>query len=291
MNTLGIDIGGTSIKLALLSQGPPILHNLPAHTPCPTPDQLAPVLADALAQVLAQIPRIDRLGLCLPGLFDHTTRTLAASVNHPNLVGLHLDSFLSSLRRDLPRAQVVPDAYAAAADFAALHSPPGRLLALSLGTGVGACVLDAGIPLKVSPPDAGLSSGHLGQIDVSMAIDTNPPIGPDGGRGSLEAYLGAPALKARFGPDLHDALAAITPDDPAILALVRTLRIAHAIYRPDTIALLGGVGLGLVHLLPEIHARTNADLTRLARPNWRLLPADDTFHAARGAARLAGTTG
>lgn len=286
MNTLGIDIGGTSIKLALLTRGTTTLRELPAHTPHPTPDQLIPILARSLSE----LPPIDRLGLCLPGLFDQRTRTLTASVNHPNLVGLNLDAFLASARGDLPHASVFPDAYAAAADFAALHHHPGRLLALCLGTGVGACVLDAGVPLKVSPPDAPLSSGHLGQIDVSMAADTEPPIGPDGGRGSLEAYLGAPALRARLGQDLHAALADLNADDPAVLALVRTLRIAHAIYRPDTVALLGGIGLGLARLIPAIHARTSTALTRLARPNWRLLPADDTFHAARGAARLA-TTG
>ncbi|MBV9490447.1 MAG: MFS transporter, partial [Verrucomicrobia bacterium] len=60
---------------------------------------------------------------------------------------------------------------------------------LALGTGVGAAVLDDGVPLRVD----GDSPGHLGQIDVSL--DDRAPIGPDGGAGSLEGYLGVPAIR------------------------------------------------------------------------------------------------
>src|SRR5258708_31988407 len=67
----------------------------------------------------------------------------------------------------------------------------GRLLCLALGTGVGACVIDEGTFLHVS----GESPGHFGQLDVSL--EDPAPIGPDGGAGSLEAYIGAAALAAR----------------------------------------------------------------------------------------------
>jgi hypothetical protein len=57
---------------------------------------------------------------------------------------------------------------------------------------VGASVLDEGGKfLHVS----GESPGHFGQLDVSL--ETDPPIGPDGGAGSLEAYIGTAALIAR----------------------------------------------------------------------------------------------
>jgi predicted NBD/HSP70 family sugar kinase len=189
-------------------------------------------------------------------------------------------------------ARVFTDAHAGAFDFFATHRTAGRILALSLGTGVGACVLDDGELLRVSPLAAdgvggGVSSGHLGQMDVSPACPEPVPVGRDGGRGSLEAYLGAPALRERFGNDLHAALRTVNLDDPAIRALVRGLRIAHAIYRPNTIALLGGVGLGLSHLIAPIRAATADGLTSLARPNWRLVAGDTLFHAAIGAARLA----
>ena len=52
------------------------------------------------------------------------------------------------------------------------------------GTGVGASVVDGnGQFLHVS----GETPGHFGQLDVSL--ETNAPIGPDGGKGSLEALV------------------------------------------------------------------------------------------------------
>ena len=40
-------------------------------------------------------------------------------------------------------------------------------------------------------------------------------------------------------------------------------------------------------LLPRIDAAVHLRLTNLAKPNWKLLVADDDLHAARGAARAA----
>lgn len=282
MNALGIDIGGTSVKIARLEGPRTFAERISATYERPTPSQLAEVVRSALASASA-----GRIGVCLPGVFDPAGRRLTASVNHPNLIGLELEPWLASINPAFPRAVVIPDTYAAAYDAHVMLGLRRRTLAVSLGTGVGACVLDDGVPLKVSPPDAGLSSGHLGQIDISMIDDADPPIGRDGGRGSVEAYLGAPALEARFGPDLRAALPSLSSNDVALRALVRLLRIAHAIYRPDTIVLLGGIGMGLRPHARAIRDQVADRLTALARPGWTLRFGEDEFHAARGAARLA----
>jgi len=60
------------------------------------------------------------------------------------------------------------------------------------GGGVGGWGVDGGGKfLHVS----GESPGHFGQLDVSL--DGEAPVGPDGGAGSLEAYIGTAALIAR----------------------------------------------------------------------------------------------
>lgn len=227
-----------------------------------------------------------RVGLCVPGRRDAGGRRVVASVNVPGLVGESLDELVREAVGDGARVvTVVSDARAAAEDVAAGLVPgAGRLLAISMGTGVGACVMDGGRSLEVS----GESPGHLGQVDVSVVLgDGTVPVGPDGGRGGLEAYVGLPALVLRLGGPAETVMDRVGADDPAIEALARAIRIAHAIYRPQTVALLGGVGIGLARHGEVIRARVSDGLTSVAREGWTLVFGRDGFHATRGAARLA----
>ncbi|MEA2734231.1 MAG: hypothetical protein QOE14_682, partial [Humisphaera sp.] len=158
----------------------------------------------------------------------------------------------------------------------------GRLCSLALGTGIGVAVIDTGgVPLFVD----GESAGHIGQVDVS--IEGVPVIGPDGGAGSLEGYLGAPALVKRYGPDMAKNLAGLGANDPPLKALARAIRICHAMYCPNHVALTGGIGIRMKHLLPTIRTMVEKDLTRVARPQWTLICGTDEFHAAKGAAKFA----
>jgi len=127
------------------------------------------------------------------------------------------------------------------------------------------------------------SAGHIGQIDISL----NGPevVGPDGGRGGLEGYIGGSALLARYG---ENAASQIRPEDLAFRALARTIRICHALYRPHHVCLAGGTGIRLAPLLIPLRAEIESALTTLARPGWTLSCGEDDFHAARGAARAAG---
>lgn len=291
---LGIDIGGSSIKLALVrdDQAPPLTAQSRRYAR-PDADALAGVLAEALAPWTEALGSVQAAGLCAPGVVD-ARGVVVASVNMPALAGV---SLVDLARRAAPPLHAAPftlltDALAAATElWHARPRPrvepqrPHRLLAVSLGTGVGACVLDDAAPVRVT----GVSSGHLGQIDVTLGdAGAVPPLGPDGGRGSLEAYIGLPALEARPG-GAAAWLSAPSVNDPPLRALIRALRIGHAIYRPDTIALLGGVGiaLGQAGLGPALRERVANELTALARPAWRLEFGSTPFHAALGAARLA----
>ncbi len=150
-----------------------------------------------------------------------------------------------------------------------------------MGTGVGAAVFDEGVPLIVD----GESPGHIGQVDVS--VEGEPVIGPDGGAGTLEGYMGVPALIKKYEADVPAILNRLGPDDAAIKALVRAIRICHAIYVPDHVALTGGLGIRMGHLLPMIRKLVEKDLTSIARPGWTFITGKDDFHAARGIARMA----
>jgi hypothetical protein len=70
-------------------------------------------------------------------------------------------------------------------------------------------------------------------------------------------------------------------------ALVRVIRICHAIYRPHHVYLAGGTGIRLGHLLESLKKAVDAELTNIARKEWTLFVAESDFHAAVGAARIA----
>lgn len=280
MISLGVDIGGSSVKGALVRAGVVVGTAQSGRFSRPSFEELTGAVGAVVGQLgpgAAGAPA----GLCAPGAVDPATGRITAAVNLPALVGHRPDELLGP-RPIAPR--LFTDAHAAAFDVWSANAVPGRLLALCLGTGVGACVLDGGRALVIT----GRSSGHLGQVDVSVeSAGEEVPIGPDGGRGSLEAYIGLPALERRFGTGLARALPALTEESVVLRALARALRIAHAVYRPDSVVLLGGVGIALKPVIGSLRALVEKDLTSLARPGWTLGCGSSPFHAAIGAARLA----
>lgn len=277
MLTLGIDIGGSSVKAAGLDDDQIVWTGRSRPYRRPSIEQIRQSIREA---VEGRAGNAAAAGLCVPGPLAEDRRSVAISVNVPELVGVTLADLITS---SLPLT-VVTDARAAAHDLYASRRLTGRLLCLVLGTGVGAAVLDESGPLRVN----GDSPGHFGQLDVSLEAPPDmPPIGPDGGAGSLEAYVGAAGLAQAYGADTVDFASRIGPSDPPLRALARAIRIAHAIYRPHHVILAGGLGVRLRHLLDPLRRLGETNLTRIARPGWTLTTADNDFHAAAGAARLA----
>ena len=281
MTSLGIDVGGSSVKLASIDATGQTLWQQQSDTYTqPTRQQLAAVIRKAVA---GRFEGGGTVGICVPGTRDPAKRTVIQSVNLPALNGLQLDELVADAVGVRPsRIEIMTDANATGVDIYAVNRLSGRLCSLALGTGIGAAVIDeGGVPLFVD----GESPGHIGQMDVS--IEGEPVIGPDGGAGSLEGYLGAPAIVKRYGPDMAKTLASFGPDDAPMKALARAIRICHAMYCPHHVALTGGIGIRMKHLLPVIRQMVEKDLTRIARPGWTLLCGSDEFHAAKGAAKFA----
>ena len=278
MRALGIDIGGTSVKVAMLRDGEVDWTGQSAFYERPTTGQLIDALNDAARgrAVAANVA-----GLCVPGRYDPAARIVTLSVNVPGLMNVKLDDLIARAFGDeVKHIDVVTDTVAAAYDLYALRGMRGRLLSIALGTGVGMAVLDEGKPLFIE----GASPGHLGQVDVSIAGDD--VIGPDGGAGSLEGYMGVPALVKRYG-SVENFLQNATVNDGSVKALVRAIRICHAVYRPQHVALVGGVGTRMRRLIDDVKRAVDTNLTSVADKTWTLSAGEHDFHAAAGAARLA----
>ncbi len=280
MRTLGIDIGGSSVKAALLD-GDAVVWTSPGPTyQRPTTDELVAAVRQAIRWPL---PPLEGIGLCVPGLLDKAAQMVTLAVNVPGLNGIPLARILSRvLNSELPnRLCVTNDAAATGFDIWSARRPAGRLMVIAIGTGIGASVIDHGEFLLVD----GDSPGHLGQVDLGSFGETI--IGPDGGLGGAEGYIGGPVLLQRYNTDPRALVDGWTGDEMEVRALARLLRISHAIYRPHHFCLAGGLGIRLGHLLPAIRRHVEDRLTSIVRPGWTLSVGDDDFHAARGAARLA----
>ncbi len=278
MLQIGIDIGGGSVKAAAVRGGVTEWTGKSEPYSRPRRSELEKAIAEA-AVLLRESPAA--VGVCAPGLLNESRTAVTHSVNVPGLVDVPLVELLGNFGTQRPPV-VASDANATAYDIYLSGKLTGRLVALVIGTGVGAAVVDeGGTFLRVD----GDSPGHLGQCDVS--IEGHPVVGPDGGAGSLEGYFGTPALAARYG-SVDAALREMKADHAPLQALARVIRIAHGIYRPQHVCLAGGIGIRMTHLLPALRELVDDRLTRIARPDWTLTTGRHDFHAALGVARLAG---
>lgn len=278
MISLGIDVGGSSVKLAASANGQVLWTAHSESYSRATKEQLVDAIHCAAA---GRTKNISTVGICVPGRLDRGRRMIVLSVNLPSLNDLRLDDLVADSVGEVSHVELLNDSTASAYDICVSHRLSGRLLSITLGTGVGASVLDDGVPLMIE----GDSPGHIGQVDVS--IPGQDVIGPDGGFGSLEGYIGTPALVKRYGNDMAATLARLTDQDAPIQALARAIRIFHAIYRPQHVYFTGGIGIRLKHLIPSIRKLVETNLTSVADPQWTIGTGDDDFHAAKGAARLA----
>lgn len=277
---IGIDIGGSAVKGVRLDPDGSIRSARITHSR-PDLDELARAIRSCGAAVGAC--EGDLLGVCAPGVLEAATGVIRFAANLPYLAGVAVGPWAASALGGSARAVVRSDAGATA--LGAWHEAPipGRLLALAMGTGIGGALVENGRLLTLD----GSSIGHIGQMDVSWG-ESRAPIGPDGGRGSLEAYAGGAALLARFGEEgLSEGIASMREDDPCVRALVRAIRVCHAIYKPDAVRLLGGIGAMFAPIVGMIRGLVAEELTRVARPGWTLETMDDPFLAAKGVARAA----
>lgn len=280
MTTIGIDIGGTAVKAAVRDADGSVRLGI-------SPGYHRPDRATLRAAVLGAVDGVGgrdarAVGLCVPGRRSADGSCVELSVNVPGLVGYRFDELVSDALGCACPLVVLGDAEAATLDAATRHPGKRRVLGIALGAGVGAALVEDGVPLRIGTG----SIGHFGQIDVGpvSVSGASAAVGPDGGRGSLEAYIGGAALRARFGDGLAAALGSLAADDPAMTAVVRAVRIGLAVYTPDLVMLLGGVGMAMSPRRGVIEAGVRRDLTAVAPAGWSLQFGTSRHHAALGAA-------
>ncbi|MEO1716112.1 MAG: ROK family protein [Planctomycetota bacterium] len=272
---LGIDIGGTAVKVAIRNDRGWRVGTSDRYSR-PDRSELQSAIRDAVGRV-GPHGTASAVGLCVPGIPSEDGSKVVTAVNVPGLEAWPFDELVRDAIGAPAEMHRTNDAAAATVDWVESHGASGRVAGIAIGTGVGLSIVDDGVPVCWTDGAA----GHLGQIDVTVGDAASAPVGPDGGRGGLEAYVGVAAVREAGGIE-----AAFESGATATIALARAIRVVNAMYRPDAVVLLGGVGIRLA-TMAGLDAAVRADLTSLARPGWVLAFGDDDHHAARGAARLA----
>ncbi len=237
---LAIDLGGTRVKAALVTEGVPG----PVITRTHAASQLGPAL-DTVAEVIAALAPhgVEGVGLCVPGLVDDTGRVTALPGKLAGIVGADLVGWL--VARTGGRAAVVNDAIAygvgAAGDL------PGRTVVMTIGTGVGTAVIEDGRPLGSGPLGGGLLGGQL-------PLTGDGPTDTSGRAGTIEAWCRAdrvPAEVREAGCEVDGvpaAYQAAAEGDAAALAglasyrrwLARGVSALCLAYAPQTVVIGGG---------------------------------------------------
>ena len=241
---LGIDVGGTDVKIGLVDQHGELMDRYRTSTaslggPDRVFDHAMSYAEDRITRIGDKEHRIVAVGLAVPGVLDRDTFCLREVVNLPDgWKDVPLQSLLEKVA-GLP-AVVVNDANAAALAEHDHRQLGDRSLALvTLGTGIGCGVITSGTPYG---GDHG-SAGELGHI----AIDFGPTALPCtcGSRGHLESYAGAAGVVSRA------ALAATatkrtTPSTPKGIAIAAEQGDSLCIEVIDQTARYVGQAVGLL---------------------------------------------
>jgi glucokinase len=285
---VGIDIGGTTSRAALVDE----LNAIVDSVRCPTPEQpdiLLAWIANTCGAWAATNKISIPVGLALPGVVNTVNGAMMRSVNLPWLEGKPL---VDQLEKQIGiRPRLMTDAEAATwGEFVDAGSPVAPFAHLRLGTGVACGVVVDG---KLIPTDATRKT-HWPLLVVDGGEDA--PICACGLRGCLEIFAGGGALSRKAGDlgfrDLPDLSRSFESNHEAAVALIdgaaTAISLAVSNLAREFGATLVNVGGGVIVAIPQLFTRIHVALTESGQLAVPIAPSrlgDDA--GVIGAARLA----
>jgi glucokinase len=286
--SIGIDFGGTSVKLGVCRSGQ-LLHT---DSPIPTshfagPTALIGEMAARVAKLRESYPDIAAIGVGVPGLVDFDRGFVHELTNVPGWKHVPLKSLLAE-KTSLP---VVVDNDANAMAFAEYRYGAAKglrnVVALTLGTGIGGGLILDGQMFRGSS----FSAGEIGQM--SIHFDGRP--GHYGNQGALEKYTGNNQIaehavlryaEAGITRELHEctpkaiAEAAQNGDDIARGVwgevadwLGSALASIAWLLNPDAFVIGGGVALAGDLIFKPLERRVQAMVSTVVWERLQILPA------------------
>lgn len=185
MTTVGVDIGGTSVKIGIIdTTDGKVLHSASYPTPHSPSRQFSQSLAALIRETIRGHEVSSCIGVGVPGAMNEE-RTIVR--NPPNFPGWKEEPLAAYLREALPEfSDVIMDNDAKVATLAEARFGAGRgepyFLLITLGTGVGGGIWEENRIFRGSTGGAG-EFGHI-------SIDHDGELCGCGARGCIEAYIG-----------------------------------------------------------------------------------------------------
>jgi glucokinase len=288
---IGIDLGGTAIKLGRFSEDGTCHQSLTVPTPQPaTPEAVLVAMVDAISQLEPVENSVKSIGIGTPGPADATGRIARLAINLKNWQNVPLADWLEA-KTGLPTI-LANDANCAGLGEAWLGagSQFKNLILLTLGTGVGGAII----------LDGQLFVGHQGAAGELGLIAINPD-GPEcnsGNRGSLEQYVSVQAIRRDTGLEPLELANLAKSGDANALEFWRDygrylgIGLASLIYvlTPEAIIIGGGISAGAEFFLPAVREEIEQRVLASSREDLQLLVAELGNQAGMvGAAKLAWT--
>ena len=292
---IGIDLGGTAIKLGRFREDGTCLQSLSVATPQPaTPSAVVEAMVEAItllcsANTLSNVShQVKAIGVGTPGPSDATGRIARVAIN---LAGWH-DVPLADLLETKIGCPVIlaNDANCAGLGEAWLGAGRhfGTLILLTLGTGVGGAII----------LDGNLFTGHQGAAGELGLITLNPdgPMCNSGNQGSLEQYLSVQAIRRRTGKEPAELGVMAREGNKFALEFWENygrdlgIGLASLIYvlTPEAIIIGGGVSASAEFFFPAALAEIDRRVLPSSRAGLQLLTAELGNQAGMvGAAKLA----
>ncbi len=236
---LGLDLGGTNIKAAVLEYTdddavPVVVHSESVPTEAELgPDHVRDRLVGLGSDIMSNVSGITTLGLGVPGLFDADTGTIEM---FPNLAG---DWGGYGLRTEVGKgiglgAAMINDARAFTLAEGTIGAGRGAnvMLGITLGTGIGGGVMI----------DGRLHTGAFGTAGEfgHQTVSPEGPICGCGNRGCLEAVARGGVISAEAGAvDVETLYAAAATGNELAARTIERASFFMAIAISNAVALLG----------------------------------------------------
>ena len=286
---IGIDLGGTAIKLGRFTEEGKCIQSLTVPTPQPAyPDETIDRMLYAIEKLAPAMLNISAIGIGTPGPADLAGRIAKIAINLEGWIDIPVATIIQS-RTGVP---VVVGNDGNCAGLGENWLGAGRnyrnSILLTLGTGVGGAIFLNG----------GLFTGHGGSAGELGLIAFDPAGHPcnSGNNGSLEQFLSGQAIRRITGKEPAEMGRLAAAGDRSALEFWDTygrnlgvgLTSILYILTPEVAIIGGGISASAQYFLPAAKREIDRRVMATSRPKFQLIAAELGNQAGiTGAAKLA----